>query len=279
MDSDSPPSALVIRWNSGSVRALCPHCLGSHLHGPGPKPSSRQYRVADCGQGSYYLLYPPASFDGTTYGWEFDEKEHWLYAVSSDGRVQDPRDQILPRRQLLPEFHQQEHQSASGSTSLDELAEDLGETKIIDDETKRSSKNIEPGSSVDFDAWFEEYSATPEGRKNLFFEQITRGDVQALSSSLTGNSDSFFQGVIDCEGSTAAHYVVYSTTSRRVDLFNLLHNHGFELSKPDHHGRTPLMEAALWAREDAVRCLVQHGVDSQQRDANEMSARELSQVS
>lgn len=159
MDPHESVPALIIRRSSGSVRALCPHCLRSHLHGPGREPSRVQYRVGDCGLGSYHLVYPPTSHDGTSYGWEFDEKKRWLCAVTPNGRVQDPHDQILPRRRLLPEFDQQDPEIASELTSFDGLAEDLGEAKLSD-ENEGTSKKTEPDSRADFDVWFKEYRAT-----------------------------------------------------------------------------------------------------------------------
>ncbi|KAI9715192.1 MAG: hypothetical protein M1828_001018 [Chrysothrix sp. TS-e1954] len=278
MDSHNSPSALVIHWSSRDLRALCPYCLKSHGHGPGEEPSTPQHRSADCGLGSYYLEYPPATHDRAAIGWEFDEVECCLFAVTPQGRLQDPRDQILPLRRLLPEHLHQEFSSGSDSTSVEDLAEDLDNAKISDDDEEASAK-VQSDSPPDLEAWHKEYIATAEGYKNHLFFQLCKGDFQAVSTLLSGNRYDHSQTLVDYEGSSAAHYVVYSDTCKRIELLNLLSINGFNLDRPDYHGRTPLMEAALWAREDAVRFLVKHGVQAQSRDGNGMAAIEFSQAS
>lgn len=88
------PEALVLQWNSQTLRVLCPYCLYSHGHGfsqpqkednidkaqPGWKlRMAGKRRRSDCQDsetaGEYLFVFPQKSNShGSGYGWEVDRE-------------------------------------------------------------------------------------------------------------------------------------------------------------------------------------------------------------
>jgi Ankyrin repeats (3 copies) len=62
-----------------------------------------------------------------------------------------------------------------------------------------------------------------------------------------------------------------------VCIMELLHDEGTGISNVNARGRTPLMEAALWGRDDAVKFLLEKGADSQLKDHKYRTALDLAQ--
>jgi hypothetical protein len=62
-----------------------------------------------------------------------------------------------------------------------------------------------------------------------------------------------------------------------VSVMEILHHAGAGISNTNARGRTPLMEAALWGRDDAVKFLPEKGADPHLKDHKDRTALNLAQ--
>ncbi|KAG9516558.1 hypothetical protein KCV07_g6716, partial [Aureobasidium melanogenum] len=232
------PQALVLRWNSNTLRARCPYCLYAHSHGIcGPSEDlgidqtqigwklheTGNWRRSDCtGGGQYILTYPQAdSAVASGYGWEVNLETCELVTVNRDGIVPVSIDDGQDGRTLLPQYQKQ---CPDTEGDIDELVAATDASTLEDDTGKKD-----------------------------------RREIRELELLCRQYPDDHFMDHVDEEANTGA---LFAATEEIAN----------------HYGRTPLMEAALWGRLGTVQYLTQQrDVNFRLRDGNNMQAKDLAE--
>ncbi|KAK3675893.1 hypothetical protein LTR78_004085 [Recurvomyces mirabilis] len=82
-----------------------------------------------------------------------------------------------------------------------------------------------------------------------------------------------FTSHVDVEGNNGVTLV--ASEEEAVPTLQWLQGRGVDINHVNYHGRTALMEAALWGRLDTARYLLEQGVDQTACDGKSMTALEL----
>lgn len=112
-------------------------------------------------------------------------------------------------------------------------------------------------------------------RRDMYISHCCLCELPDLESLCRRYPDDGLIWSIDREGNTGS--LLAATEEKGPEILKWLLKQGDSLTRANHFGRTPLMEAALWGRLDTVRYLIREGVDIDTRDANQMRAIDLSE--
>ena len=289
------PEALVLRWNSRTLRVQCPYCLYSHRHGlPGsleesvdhtqPRRRLRSFqnrRRSDCEDanigGDYVFVFPGTNNStASSYGWEVNREDREFTTMNHDGTVIVPLNDYHDGRTLLPE-HEERRQiiSAIGDIKDDEddaddLSTAMGDLDLecgVEERTMATSRNTS-GDEI-----LEKLYLDPGFRRKMYFSHCILREVRELEVLCYRYPDDHLIGCVDEEGNTGA--LLAATEENGLKTLTWLQHRGDSIRRANHYGRTPLMEAALWGRLETVQYLTQQSIDLEARDGNGMQAADL----
>ena len=287
------PEALVLRWDSQTLRVLCPYCLYSHGHGfsqpqkednidqaqPGWKlRMAGKRRRSDCQDsetaGEYLFVFPQTSnLHGSGYGWEVDRESCKFITVNHQGAVTVPINDCRDGRTLLPQY-QEQHQI---TFALEETEGDVGELDVSIGALSLGSGAGEqrpkrtPAKS--YDDILEVLYSSPAFRRTMYFSHCTLREIQELELLYRRYPDDRLVGCVDNEGNTGA--LLAATEENGQKTLRWLQDRGDSIHQTNHYGRSPLMEAALWGRFETVQYLIRKGADHTAHDGNGMQAADL----
>jgi hypothetical protein len=291
--SQQLPEALVLRWNSRKVRVRCPYCLYSHGHGfchPSEEDNIGQaqpgcgvrvpgnQRRSDCSNsqigGEYLIVYPYTQGPvASCYGWEVDTETCEFVIVDRQGIVAVPVEHYQDGRTLLPQ-HQKQPQIEPPLQHIESSADELVpaiDALTLKDGAGQQGSMLMPDETTD--EVLEELYLDPKWRRDLYFSCFILRDIQGLEDLWCRYPDDHSIGSVDDEGDTAVLYA--ATEDNGLKTLQWLQDRGDPIHRPNHYGRTPLMEAALWGRLETVQYLSQQSINLGARDANGMQAVDL----
>jgi hypothetical protein len=269
--------------------------------------TSRRSDCTDVDEGGVYTFIFPHTNDPVTqgYGWEVDDESFGFVAVNEGGVVEVPINEWLYGRTLLPQYQCQPKDSAdvddaeaemswlaalAGATSgLDlDRQDSTGEEspvpsrspqqtarEILDETFRRGERTpfaTPPPQKTDDEIWAELF-AEPDFRKYCYISYCVRRNIPALEQLCRQYLHDALIGYVDEDGESGA--LCAAIEERGLETLRWLHDRGDSITRANHYGRTPLMEAALWGRLETVRYLVEKRVDPEARDGNGMRAVDL----
>jgi len=281
------PEALVLRWNSSTLRVQCPYCLMSHGHGFASSDEDSvddhshvgwmlrmtrklRRRRSDChyAGGDYTFVFPQTIDSvGACYGWELDRKNTRFVTVNDQGVVAVPVDDAQDGRSLLPQFRTASQVTEEDTSDTDNLLSATHNLNLSGDEEGPSA------TSKTTDQVLDELYSDFQFRRNMYFSHCILNELHELEKLATLYQNDQLVGSIDEEGNTGCLFA--ATGEAGLDILRWLQDRGDSIHQPNHFGRTALMEAALWGRLETVQYLVQQNVDLKVRDGNEMEAAHL----
>ncbi|KAK1091510.1 hypothetical protein LTR48_006164 [Friedmanniomyces endolithicus] len=289
------PKALVLTWDSRTLRVKCPYCLYSHGHGfsgllQGETVDRTQegWRLRLCGNwrrsdcvnadigGEYTFLLPDTNDAAAQgYGWEVHQARVGFVAVNNHGVVDIPLQDYLDGRTLLPQYLEQQQ----ATFDLDDTE---SETSSLADVTNglNLGSNAGEGSPIrasekTTEEIIEELYLDPAYRQNMYIFYCCQRRVLELQSLCHQYPNDQLIGHVDEKGNTGA--LLAATEESGLETLRWLQRHGDSISQANHYGRTPLMEAALWGRSDTVQYLTRQGIDLGVQDGNGMRAIDLAE--
>ena len=298
------PQALVLRWNDYTLRVKCPYCLYSHGHAfAWPRrehdvdrsqqgwqlllPPDMRIRRSDCnwedGE-SYYTFVFPASDEATGFGcgWELDREDQSFVTVNSEGVVPVPMNDCRDGRTLLPRYEAKAKRKQNKKTknrltlSVDDLVSKTNNLELNQEgKKKKADESSTPLPIPTAEETLQELYEDPRFRRDMYISHCCLCDLPDLVSLCRRYPNDGLIGSIDGEGNSGS--LLAATEENGLEILKWLHKQGDSLTRANHFGRTPLMEAALWGRLDTVRYLVKKGVDLDTRDTNGMRAIDLSE--
>ncbi|KAK3680942.1 hypothetical protein LTR37_021015 [Vermiconidia calcicola] len=270
------PEALVLRWNSQTLRARCPYCLYSHRHGL-PRATSASQRSSDCADvglsGEYRLVFPGGgSSTAAGYGWEVNREASAFITVDSQGAVAVPINYFQSDRTLLPQYREQH----KPKPALDDADSETGELVTASYGSRpqnncRDSEDNRQGTTTDdiLDLLYSD----PDYRRSVYFSHCASRDIQGLESLFSRWPSDQFLGAVTKEGDTGVLLTAHEENG--LQTLRWLEDKGDSVHLANHYGRTALMEASLWGRLNTVQYLTQRNVHLEARDSNGMRAVDL----
>lgn len=287
------PKALVLRWNSKKVVVRCPYCLYSHGHGfcfsskddnvdtapPGHEVHRpRNQRRSDCSDvrngGQYLIVYPIIQDSvASNYGWEVNPETCELVTVDHQGIVQVPVEDYQDGRTLLPQHQKRsliEHLPEDMESDTDDLAPAMDTLNLEDAAEEQEPKPLPDKTTEEV---LGELYLDPNWRRQLYFSHAILKEIHGLEDLCRRYPDDKLTGSVDREGNTAVLFA--ATEEDGLQTLRWLQDNGDPIHHPNHYGRTPLMEAALWGRLDTVQYLCEQDINLKARDANGMQAVDL----
>jgi hypothetical protein len=283
------PKALVLRWNIQTLQARCPFCLYSHTHGyAGPlrgetvdptKPgwklrlhgTRRRSDCADVDEGGDYTFVFPDTSDPVAkgYGWEVNDGSSGFVAVDNGGMVVVPINDWIDGRTLLPQYQNQPLDSADfddAGAEMSSLADAANGLNLED-----STGEEDPYKTGD-PVWDEMFSE-PAWRQKFYMTCCAEMNISQLEMLHRRYPNDNFVGCVDYEGDNGS--LLAASDENGLEQLRWHHGRGASITHANRYGRTPLMEAALWGRLEAVQYLASQIIDLDVRDGNEMRAVDL----
>jgi hypothetical protein len=285
----SLPTALVLRWDDQSIRVRCPFCLYSHRHSFARPPSDinqnqlgwqlrvpshlrkRRSACIDTEVGGDYIFMFPIDLEAADlgYGWEVDRDESQFVTVNSQGAVPVPLNDCRDGRTLLPQYEAQ-HRLPALPDDLEDLVAEAENLDINEDQAEEPP--TPPPRKTHEEILLELYN-DPDFRREMYISHCCYAELPDLKLLCKRHPDDHLIGSVDEEGNTGS--LLAATEEKGLDVLRWLQAKGDPITLPNHYGRTPLMEAALWGRLETVRYLFEQGVDLDALDANGMRAIDL----
>jgi hypothetical protein len=299
MDRDSSrlPKALVLRWNSQTLRVRCPYCLYSHSHShgyAGPLPNEvvdqtepgwklrlhGSWRRSDCtdvDEGGEYTFVFPHTNDPVAqgHGWEVNDESSGFVAVNNQGTVEVPINDWHDSRTLLPQ-HQKNSQDTTDLDDAEGEIDSLVDTTAglnLEDSTDDRDPSPSRAPNNTGDPIWDEMFTDPAWRKAYYISCCCFKDIPELELLFRRYPNDKFAGHVDEEGESGA--LLAAIDENGLETVRWLHDRGDSITWANHYGRTPLMEAALWGRLETVQYLAQQKIDLEARDGNDMRAVDL----
>lgn len=259
--------AIVLWWTGRSLRVKCPYCLESHGHCISPDATVatcrsliRRSYCTESG-GDYRIVFPYESDTAVSRcGWEVSKSEGLVYTVTRDGRLQDPRDQL--GRSWWHEtvsFNGEQETNTDGPEPENALLESMNNMKLSGttdqlDEPNAKDQQDDPNvidqhdhsnaRQPDIDEILRELHEFAEYRKTVYFSACARCDVAGLENLLAKYEDNFMH-MTDKLGGNGVFYA--AAEENGLETLKWLQAKGVNVKQANHHGRTALHEAALWA--------------------------------
>lgn len=235
------PEVDVIRWDADSYHIQCPFCEAVHVHGV--NWSAGKLRDAHCEKrGSYSCCFPMNDQGEVAYEIDKRRGQYTNICVSHDSDTEDDDDV----NHLASELAQKATVAAQ--------EEDI-------DEDSREVVTIVPGRGIE--------------QKRIFgaLSDCVTGDTTAVRRYLETSSEAnlFVRGR-DYMGKTT---LIIAAAEQTSEMVLLLIKHKAEVNAIDNHGRSALMEAALFGWIDNVKVLLQHNADRNIRDGDNRLAIDL----
>ncbi|RVX75973.1 hypothetical protein B0A52_00330 [Exophiala mesophila] len=277
MDQSTAILAFVREWNSSMVRIHCPFCLQTHTHGPGSldfehdltlKAFLKRRRVPHCGHllDHYQMCFPfenPARSQG--YSWYLDKMEMRYVTLGLPPEI-EPENYFIEK----PDG-KQDHDYISTATSDSDHSENDSTDELA---AQFQSKATIEDSEGDWPQFYKKAMANPQDRKKFFIShclckktlEVRRMLRQYKTDKLSENRDQYGDDVVSLVAAEG-----------HVCVLELLHEAGAGVANINNRGRTPLMEAILWGREQAVKFLLEKGADPLSKDHRGRTALDLGQ--
>lgn len=277
--------AIAVSWNDYSVTILCPFCRKIHYHGfrhlvyvrphdrgrykleyQGPSPTRNESRASPCEpdpelpnvSASYTILFPFEE-DPRVAGLSFEidrEKRCFrtlgLGVISPVDRFEDPGSSDggeSPEEQNLR--HAMEKLSLRKGDYLVEMDHKINEEK---------HRDIQPAS-----VWI---------TLSMF---VITGDLKSLRQYVEDSPDTCTSCLLKIRSSEGESLLGLAVPNGHLEIVQYLLGQGCDVDATDIEGRTPLMEAALWAHPKIVDALLKADANKSLKDRYGMTAGHLAE--
>lgn len=163
---------------------------------------------------------------------------------------------------------------SSENEDFDSATESSDSNNSDFDSTDRLADEFQSQVRLDYDNYAEFYAhqmANRRTRKDWFVSHCLLKQTSRVEHMLQRYEDQFFKDR-DQYGNDIMTLVAIEG---HVCIMQLLYNAGAGILNVNARGRTPLMEAALWGRDDAVKFLVGKGADPHLKDHKNRTVLDL----
>jgi len=225
----------------------------------------------DAGSGEYFFVFPHDDHETADgFGWELNEEQMYFQTVNSQGPIPMTHTTWPGGRRRLS-ISDQNAEDGKEDKNEDEHSEEDEDEESVPDIARLSLTSTTPKS---YEEIMSELNATASYRWSRWTSACVLNDISELQQLLIGYPDDNFFTRLDSHNGTSSVGLAACEVNGQ-ETIAWLHSHGAAIDQPDHYGRTPLMEAALWGRLDTVLCLLQLGANNIAVDYNRMSAHDL----
>lgn len=279
--------AIAVSWNDYSVTILCPFCRKTHYHGfrhlvysrphdrgrykleyQGPSPTRNESRAPPCEpdpelpnvSASYTILFPFEE-DPRVAGLSFEidrEKRCFrtlgLGVISPVDRFEDPGSSDGGES-----LEEQNLRHAMGKLSL-RKGDYLVEMDYKNQINEEKHRDIQPAS-----VWI---------TLSMF---VITGDLKSLRQYVEDSPDTCTSCLLKIRSSEGESLLGLAVPNGHLEIVQYLLGQGCDVDATDIEGRTPLMEAALWAHPKIVDALLKAGANKSLKDRYGMTAGHLAE--
>ncbi|KAG8628211.1 hypothetical protein KVT40_004084 [Elsinoe batatas] len=257
--TDSVSFAPVEYWDTENVFVRCPFCKRTHRHGF-TGDYTQNTRVPHCGilnSGNYQFQFP---FDGVAgfSNYEIDKLAGFFVRLGS----------VVPRQE---------------ATEVEDLFQGLEigtneepKTGKWSDATEMITYGLEDRVFQRLHAYFGgDETVTTKRLGYVISRMVGSGDEDYVKAYLESSPEAelFLHGT-DEEGNTA---LILAACERYPAVVKLLLEHGSDVDHQNALGKSALMEAALWARTDSVRYLLEFKANKHLKDKKKRKAIDLAE--
>ncbi|KAI8939285.1 hypothetical protein NX059_005111 [Plenodomus lindquistii] len=246
------PKIDVLYWTASQVYVKCPYCEEIHRHGvklPGK-------RLSHCHPGGHYEFILPIDESQKLVGYEIDKRGvRFVNASLQMARGEDDS-----------------HHSEYDERHLDESKMNISATNA------RSEPSL---SLYEDSAELETITVSDDGdtfqQKKILraISECVNGNINAVNQYLSTSSEKelFLNGRFESGDTT----LIAAAMEKSHEMVSLLLQHGADANAINNHGRSALMEAALWGRIESVKALLHANADKGLRDYEDRCAIDLAQ--
>ncbi|KAF2020005.1 hypothetical protein BU24DRAFT_448374 [Aaosphaeria arxii CBS 175.79] len=254
MSAMSCPKIEVLRWNASSVYVKCPYCDEEHRHGV----SLPGMRTSGCQPGGQYEFIFPIDEKTGRVGYEIDKSRACFVKAGSQA---DQQDEVIhssdqDERVLAGLFHYKMRISTTKPKPGPVL-------NLYDDSKEFKTINLPNGDSFE--------------QKRILdaISDCVLGNLPAITQYLNTSAEAnlFLHG----RGHAGNTTLIRAAAEKSHEMVSLLLQHGADANATDEHGRSALMEAALWGRTGNVEALLKGNADKRLRDNEGRCAVDLAQ--
>ncbi|KAF2227046.1 ankyrin repeat-containing domain protein [Elsinoe ampelina] len=252
------PFAPVERWNTEDVIVRCPFCKKTHRHGF--SGYTHNTRVAHCGilnAPNYQFQFPFDIVAGLS-NYEVDKLTGFFVRL---GSVVPPQDAIE-----IGDMFQQ----------LKICSNEEPKIRKWNDATEMITYGLEDRAFARLHAEFGgPETVTTKRLKYVMSQMVRNGDEDYVEAYLESSPEAelFLHGTDD-DGNTA---LIIAACERYPAVVKLLLEHGSSVDHQNTLGKSALMEAALWARTDNIRYLLEYNANKNLEDENKRRAIDLAE--
>lgn len=234
----SIPKIDVVYWTAWQIYVRCPYCEEIHHHGvalPGR-------RCSHCFPGGMYEFILPIDECSKLVGYEIDKKRARFTNVGLQSE-QDEASSYLGEEDgsdLTSQFRSKMSISAGSTNSGPHLS-------LYKDATELETYVISDGETFEQKRILMAMSECVEGRVNVVSHYLNTSPEKEL----------FLNGRFD-DGDTT---LIMVAAEKSCEMVSLLIQNGADVNAVNNHGRSALMEAALWGRIESVKVLLEANAD------------------
>ena len=287
MSLTKSPPAFVREWNASEALVQCPFCSKTHTHGitslrgiqVGSQPAfdqeRRQHSLCDGISEYYHICFPyePAA-QAEGYVWMID-RENSRYVtiglppeVNTDYSMIDESDLNGVRiSSVVVGSRDPVGEGGNKSASMDELAEHLTAVKLSADSSRTRDEIVRRCNSNTYPPL--RFGEDVENALSKLRSMCSANKAEEVKAMLSHYSD---ENLLSTSHGTSNEVVLAVAVKGFAEVLEVLLEAGADASAKDKRGRTPLMEAALWARETTFNLLLANGVNAEARDDRARSA-------
>lgn len=282
--------AIAVSWNDYSVTILCPFCRKTHYHGfrhlvygregdrgrcilskleyQGPSPTRNESRALPCEpdpelpnvSASYTILFPFEE-DPRVAGLSFEiDREKRCFRTLGLGVI-SPVDRFEGPGSSDGGESLEEQSLRDAMEKLSLRKEDyLFEMDYKNQINKEKHRDTQPAS-----VWI---------TLSMF---VITGDLKSLRQYVEDSPDTCTSCLLKVRSSEGESLLGLAVPNGHFEIVQYLLDQGCDVDATDIEGRTPLMEAALWAHPKIVDALLKAGANKSLKDRYGMTAGHLAE--